>query len=40
MNQIASHIQTEKTLNFLFDNATKTAPVETPAEAPADSPAE
>lgn len=36
-NQIASHIQTEKTLNFLFDNATKTEPVEEPAaEAPAE----
>ena len=26
MDRIASHIQTEKTLNFLFDQATKTAP--------------
>ncbi|MGA2716024.1 MAG: trigger factor [Bryobacteraceae bacterium] len=26
MDRIASHIQTEKTLNFLFDKATKTAP--------------
>ena len=25
MDRIASHIQTEKTLNFLFENATKTA---------------
>jgi trigger factor len=29
MDRIASHIQTEKTLNFLFENATKTVP-ETP----------
>lgn len=28
MDRIASHIQTEKTLNFLFDKATKTAPPE------------
>lgn len=28
MDRIASHIQTEKTLNFLFENATKTAPVD------------
>ena len=36
VNQIVSHIQTEKTLNFLFDNATKTEPVEEPIveEAP------
>src|SRR5262249_25893181 len=26
MDRIASHIQTEKTLNFLFDKATKTVP--------------
>ena len=26
LDRIASHIQTEKTLNFLFDKATKTAP--------------
>jgi trigger factor len=32
MDRIASHIQTEKTLNFLFENATKTEPVEPPAE--------
>jgi len=25
LNRIASHIQTEKTLNFLFEHATKTA---------------
>jgi hypothetical protein len=25
LDRIASHIQTEKTLNFLFENATKTA---------------
>jgi len=25
MDRIASHIQTEKTLNFLFEHATKTA---------------
>ena len=34
LERIASHIQTEKTLNFLFDNATKTVPVpEEPAVA-------
>lgn len=32
MDRIASHIQTEKTLNFLFDKATKTAPPEPEAE--------
>jgi trigger factor len=30
MDRIASHIQTEKTLNFLFDNATKTEPEQVP----------
>jgi trigger factor len=30
MDRIASHIQTEKTLNFLFDNATKTEPEQAP----------
>jgi trigger factor len=34
MDRIASHIQTEKTLNFLFENATKTEPVAEPALAP------
>lgn len=32
LDRIAQHIQTEKTLNFLFDHATKTAPPE-PASA-------
>ncbi len=35
LDRIASHIQTEKTLNFLFENAVKTVPepvVEAPAE--------
>jgi len=41
VNQIVSHIQTEKTLNFLFDNATKTEPVEEPVkEEAAGTPAE
>ena len=31
MDRIASHIQTEKTLNFLFDKATKTEPEPAPA---------
>ncbi|MDP9054340.1 MAG: trigger factor [Acidobacteriota bacterium] len=31
MDRIASHIQTEKTLNFLFDKSTKTEPVAEPA---------
>lgn len=36
VNNIVNHIQTAKTLNFLFDNATKTEPVDEPAaEAPA-----
>ncbi len=37
LERIASHIQTEKTLNFLFDNAVKTEPVPEPVaeEAPA-----
>ena len=34
MDRIASHIQTEKTLNFLFENATKTEPVAETAPAP------
>lgn len=29
LDRIASHIQTEKTLNYLFENATKTVPVAT-----------
>ena len=33
LERIASHIQTEKTLNFLFDNATKTVPVPEPEPA-------
>jgi trigger factor len=33
MDRIASHIQTEKTLNFLFDKATKTLPESVPPEA-------
>ncbi|HEX4137484.1 MAG TPA: trigger factor [Bryobacteraceae bacterium] len=33
MDRIASHIQTEKTLNFLFDKATKTAPEAEPDAA-------
>jgi trigger factor len=33
MDRIASHIQTEKTLNFLFDKATKTAPEIEPSPA-------
>jgi len=40
VNNIVNHIQTMKTLNFLFDNATKTEPVaepETAGPAPADS---
>lgn len=37
MDRIASHIQTEKTLNFLFDKATKTAPEAEP-EATEDEP--
>jgi trigger factor len=32
MDRIASHIQTEKTLNFLFEKATKTEPTETAPE--------
>jgi trigger factor len=32
MDRIASHIQTEKTLNFLFEKATKTEPAEPAAE--------
>jgi trigger factor len=32
LDRIASHIQTEKTLNFLFEKATKTEPVPEPAE--------
>jgi trigger factor len=41
LERIASHIQTEKTLNFLFDNAVKTEPVPEPVaeEAPAAEPA-
>jgi trigger factor len=35
MDRIASHIQTEKTLNFLFDKATKTEPEPEPEPAPA-----
>jgi len=35
MDRIAAHIQTEKTLNFLFEHATKTA--EVPAETPTES---
>lgn len=31
LDRIAAHIQTEKTLNFLFDKATKTAPEPIPA---------
>jgi hypothetical protein len=38
LDRIASHIQTEKTLNFLFDNATKTVP--TAADLAADAAAE
>jgi len=34
MDRIASHIQTEKTLNFLFDKATKTEPEPEPAAWP------
>ena len=40
MDRIASHIQTEKTLDFLFDNARKTVPepepepVAEPTDAP------
>jgi hypothetical protein len=33
MDRIASHIQTEKTLNFLFENATKTEPESEPKPA-------
>jgi len=40
MDRLASHIQTEKTLNFLFDKSVKTVPepepepaAETPSEA-------
>lgn len=33
MDRIASHIQTEKTLNFLFEHATKTVPDTSPTEA-------
>lgn len=35
MDRIASHIQTEKTLNFLFDKATKTTPEPEATPAPA-----
>jgi trigger factor len=38
LERIASHIQTEKTLNFLFDNATKTVPLPEP-EITEDAPA-
>jgi trigger factor len=34
MDRIASHIQTEKTLNFLFDKATKTEPEPEPEPEP------
>jgi trigger factor len=42
LDRIASHIQTEKTLNFLFEHATKTVPEPEPAaeDAPAETPAE
>lgn len=43
LDRIASHIQTEKTLSFLFDKATKTEPVAVPAalpEAAAEAPSE
>ena len=33
LDRIASHIQTEKTLNFLFDKATKTTPEPEPEPA-------
>jgi trigger factor len=36
MDRIASHIQTEKTLNFLFEKATKTEPTEPEAAAETD----
>ncbi|HYP07321.1 MAG TPA: trigger factor [Bryobacteraceae bacterium] len=35
LGRIASRIRTEKTLNFLFEQARKVAPVEEPAESPA-----
>ncbi len=38
MDRIASHIQTEKTLNFLFDKATKTAPEPEPEVEPESEP--
>lgn len=41
LGRIASRIRTEKTLNFLFEQARKVAPVETPAEAaPVETPSE
>ena len=36
MDRIASHIQTEKTMNFLFENATKTEPEPAPESEPAE----
>jgi trigger factor len=36
LERIASHIQTEKTLNFLFEHATKTVPVPEPIPSSAD----
>jgi trigger factor len=39
MDRIASHIQTEKTLNFLFDKATKVEPEPEPAPTPSEEPA-
>jgi trigger factor len=38
--RIASRIRTEKTLNFLFEQARKVPPVETPAETPVETPGE
>jgi trigger factor len=40
LGRIASRIRTEKTLNFLFEQARKVTPTEAPAEAPAETPAE
>jgi trigger factor len=40
LGRIASRIRTEKTLNFLFEQARKVTPTEAPAETPAETPAE
>jgi trigger factor len=40
LGRIASRIRTEKTLNFLFEQARKVAPVESEAESPVETPSE